>query len=53
MRTNKFKAAKIHVMKKAIVAVILISLFVLASACNKHTCPAYANNGEDQIETNG
>lgn len=39
-------------MKKAILSVIIFALFLLASACNKHTCPAYSHHDTEQGETN-
>jgi hypothetical protein len=52
MRKNKLKAAKILNMRKAILAAIVLALFVIASACNKHSCPAYSQNDTEQTETN-
>lgn len=41
-------------MKKAIIAaVVIIALGFLMSSCNKHYCPAYAQNDTEQVENPG
>jgi len=39
-------------MKKAIIAGIILALFILVSACNKQTCPAYSQTDTEQTESN-
>ena len=50
MRKN---ISEIHLMKKAVIAVIIIALGIMVSACSKHTCPAYAQQDTEQTEDVG
>ena len=40
-------------MKKAVIAVIIITLGLMVSACSKHTCPAYVQQDTEQTEDVG
>jgi hypothetical protein len=40
-------------MKKAVIAVIIITLGIMVSACSKHTCPAYVQQDTEQTEDVG
>lgn len=40
-------------MKKAVIALIILALGLVMSACNKHSCPAYAQKDTEQTEEVG
>ncbi len=40
-------------MKKAVIAVIIITFGIIMSSCNKHSCPAYSQKDTEQTENSG
>ena len=41
---------KINVMKKVVIALVIVAFGLMMSACNKHYCPAYAQTDTEQTE---
>lgn len=40
-------------MKRVLIAVVIITLGIMMSSCNKHTCPAYVQKDAEQTENAG